>query len=74
MQFNEACKKFLLDKGINLDYGARPLRRVITKEVEDRLSEEILSGNVNKGDSLLVSVGEDKLIFNRIKEIEHVQQ
>ncbi|HEY5525910.1 MAG TPA: ATP-dependent Clp protease ATP-binding subunit [Clostridium sp.] len=74
LQFNEACKKFLLDKGINLDYGARPLRRVITKEVEDRLSEEILSGNVSKGDSLLVSVGEDKLIFNRIKEIEHAQQ
>jgi len=72
LQFNEACKKFLLDKGIDLDYGARPLRRIITKEVEDRLSEEILRGNVNKGDSLLVSVGEDKLIFNRIKEIEHV--
>ncbi|PRR80911.1 ATP-dependent Clp protease ATP-binding subunit [Clostridium vincentii] len=73
LQFNEACKKFLLDKGINLEYGARPLRRVITKEVEDRLSEEILSGNVSKGDNLLVSVGEDKLIFNKIKEIEHVQ-
>ena len=34
-------KRFLLNKGIELDYGARPLRRLITKEVEDRLSEEI---------------------------------
>jgi ATP-dependent Clp protease ATP-binding subunit ClpC len=73
LQFNEACKKFLLDKGTDLEYGARPLRRLITKEVEDRLSEEILKGNVNKGDNLIVSVDGDKLIFNRIKQIEHVQ-
>lgn len=67
LQFNEACKTYLVDKGIDSNYGARPLRRIITKEVEDRLSEELLKGTVNIGDSLLVSPGEDKLIFSGIK-------
>jgi ATP-dependent Clp protease ATP-binding subunit ClpC len=69
LEFTGECKNFLLDKGIELNYGARPLRRIITKEVEDRLSEEILRGNVSVGDSLLVSVEEDKLAFTSIKEI-----
>ena len=72
VKFREGCKKFLLDKGIDLDYGARPLRRVITKEIEDRLSEELLKGTVNIGDSIEVSVGDDKLIFSEIKEREEV--
>ena len=42
LNFEDDSKKFLLNKGIDLDYGARPLRRLIIKEVEDRLSEEIL--------------------------------
>ncbi|MBD7912677.1 ATP-dependent Clp protease ATP-binding subunit [Clostridium cibarium] len=69
LEFTKSCKEFLLDKGVDLNYGARPLRRVITKEVEDRLSEELLRGNVSMGDSLLVSVEEDKLVFTTIKEI-----
>jgi len=46
LNFEDDSKKFLLNKGIDLDYGARPLRRLIIKEVEDRLSEEILQGNI----------------------------
>ncbi|MDS0526831.1 ATP-dependent Clp protease ATP-binding subunit [Clostridium sp. SHJSY1] len=69
LEFTKSCKDFLLKKGTDLENGARPLRRVITKEVEDRLSEELLRGNVSMGDSLLVSVEEDKLAFTTIKEI-----
>ncbi|MGL4109282.1 ATP-dependent Clp protease ATP-binding subunit [Clostridium sp. LP20] len=68
LEFKDECKNYLLDKGIDLNYGARPLRRIITKEVEDRLSEELLMGNVNIGDKLFVSVGEDKLEFSELKE------
>ena len=72
VEFKASCKKFLLDKGIDLNYGARPLRRVITKEVEDRLSEEILKGNVSIGNKLEVSAGDDKLLFKEVSEKEKV--
>jgi len=68
LNFEEDSKKFLLNKGIDLDYGARPLRRLIIKEVEDRLSEEILQGNIRIGDKVKVSELENKLIFSKLVE------
>jgi len=47
------------DKGFDEKYGARPLRRAIQNEVEDRMSEEILAGNIKGGDT--VTIGYDKL-------------
>ncbi|MEG1608828.1 MAG: AAA family ATPase, partial [Clostridia bacterium] len=41
----EKAKQFIIDKGFNAEYGARPLRRAVQKLVEDQLSEEILKGN-----------------------------
>lgn len=66
LEFNEESKMFLIDKGNNLEYGARPLRRTITKEVEDSLSEEMLMGKVNPGDKIKVTVDETKLRFIKI--------
>ena len=63
LNFEDDSKKFLLNKGIDLDYGARPLRRLIIKEVEDRLSEEILQGNIQIGDRVKVNELENKLSF-----------
>jgi ATPases with chaperone activity, ATP-binding subunit len=68
LNFEEDSKKFLLSKGIDLDYGARPLRRLIIKEVEDRLSEEILQGNIRIGDKVKVSELENKLVFSKLAE------
>jgi len=68
LNFEEDSKKFLLSKGIDLDYGARPLRRLIIKEVEDRLSEEILQGNICLGDKVKVSELENKLVFSKLIE------
>ncbi|WP_160693246.1 ATP-dependent Clp protease ATP-binding subunit [Clostridium sp. C2-6-12] len=68
LKFEEDSKKFLLSKGIDLDYGARPLRRLIIKEVEDRLSEEILQGNIRIGDKVKVSELENKLVFSKLTE------
>ena len=68
LEFNKKCKKYLLDKGTDLAYGARPLRRTITKEIEDKLSEELLKGNVKFGDSLMVSVGKDGLQFKELEK------
>ena len=65
ISFDKNSQRLLAKKGFDKVYGARPLRRTITKVVEDRLSEEILKGNIGKGDKVLVSVNEEKLIFNK---------
>ncbi|MBC8059668.1 MAG: ATP-dependent Clp protease ATP-binding subunit [Clostridiaceae bacterium] len=65
--FDDASEEFLAKKGFDTTYGARPLRREITKSVEDKLSEEILKGNVNINDDLTVTVSEDELSFKRNK-------
>ena len=71
LEFNNKCKKYLLDKGTDLAYGARPLRRTITKEIEDKLSEELLKGTIKFGDSLMVSVGSDGLQFKELEKQEN---
>ncbi|MPM48504.1 Negative regulator of genetic competence ClpC/MecB [bioreactor metagenome] len=53
----------LAKEGFDQVYGARPLRRAITKTVEDKLSEEILRGNIKKNEDILVTVKDDKLDF-----------
>ncbi|WP_027626555.1 ATP-dependent Clp protease ATP-binding subunit [Clostridium lundense] len=63
--FDGKAEALLAKEGFDLVYGARPLRRAITKTVEDKLSEEILRGNIKKGDSVLVTSGNDRLIFNK---------
>ena len=63
ISFDEETKKHLALAGLNTTYGARPLRREITKVVEDMLSEEILKGNINKGDNVSVFIKNSELIF-----------
>ncbi len=55
------AKRFLAEKGFDQEYGARPLQRVITKEVEDKLSEEILKGTVVSGGHVMVDLKEGKI-------------
>ncbi|MBF7096415.1 ATP-dependent Clp protease ATP-binding subunit [Alkalibacter sp. M17DMB] len=67
LEFTPKVKEYIAAKGTNLEYGARPLRRTIQKEVEDRLSEELLMGNVDKGQSILVDYIDDELTFENKK-------
>ena len=64
ISFSEDAEKLLAKEGYDIAYGARPLRRAITKKIEDRLSEEMLKGNVKKGSNVLVEVHDDMLTFN----------
>ncbi|MDN5332607.1 MAG: ATP-dependent Clp protease ATP-binding subunit ClpC [Tepidanaerobacteraceae bacterium] len=68
IEVSEKAKEWLVKKGFDPMYGARPLRRVIQKEVEDSLSEEILKGSVSPGDVVFVDVQDDKLTFRK-KEV-----
>ncbi|MCD7995608.1 MAG: ATP-dependent Clp protease ATP-binding subunit [Clostridiales bacterium] len=64
LSVDEAAKEFLINKGYDEKYGARPLRRTIQSCLEDRLAEEILDGAVKEGDEVLVSQGESELKFS----------
>lgn len=57
------AKEFLLEKGSDEKYGARPLKRAIQSYVEDQLAEEILDGNVKAGSCVKVSRKENSLSF-----------
>ncbi|SFB34884.1 ATP-dependent Clp protease ATP-binding subunit [Clostridium frigidicarnis] len=68
VSFNEDAEALLAKEGFDITYGARPLRRAITKIVEDKLSEEILRGNINIGDIIQGTVEENKLVFTKLSE------
>ncbi len=57
------AKEFLIDKGYDEKYGARPLRRTIQNEMEDYLAEAILDGAIKEGDTVEVVKKENKLQF-----------
>ncbi len=56
LELTAEAKQFLIDKGFNPDFGARPLRRAIEQHVEDPISEEILRGNYSEKARVVVSV------------------
>ncbi|MBD7914333.1 ATP-dependent Clp protease ATP-binding subunit [Clostridium sp. Sa3CUN1] len=66
INLNEESKKFLVNKGVDINYGARPLRRIIAKELEDKLSEEMLKGCIKGGDNLEVYCNGEELYFKHI--------
>ncbi|MDH7577119.1 MAG: ATP-dependent Clp protease ATP-binding subunit [Bacillota bacterium] len=63
LEFTGAAKELLVKKGYDPMYGARPLRRVIQRMVEDRLSEEMLEGKFKAGDEIVVDARDDELTF-----------
>ena len=54
LELTDAAKEFLIKKGTDLDYGARPLRRAIENRIEDTLSEELLRGTFQGMDTIVV--------------------
>ena len=64
MKVENEAKKWLLNKGTDLKYGARPLRRAIQRYVEDELSDKILKQELKNGETITISVKDDKLIFS----------
>ena len=66
MNISEEAKKFLLEKGTDIKYGARPLRRAIQRYLEDELSDMILKGELTNGNTVNVTVKENELIFSKL--------
>lgn len=65
ISLTEAALDFLGKKGYNQAYGARPLRRTIQTYIEDKLSDEILAGNVKEGDAINIDVDGEVCVFNK---------
>lgn len=63
IELDEAARQWLVDKGYDSKYGARPLRRTIQNEVEDVLAERILMGKVHTGNKVKITVKDNKLNF-----------
>lgn len=67
--FSEAAKSFLIEKGYDEKYGARPLRRAIERHLEDSLAEAILGGEIKPGEVIKVDVQDDHLRFEQDQHV-----
>jgi ATP-dependent Clp protease ATP-binding subunit ClpC len=65
LQLDEKAKDFLVGRGYDPAYGARPMRRAVERSLEDPLSEEILKGSFHEGEPVIVSVENDHLTFTQ---------
>ncbi|MBB3313765.1 ATP-dependent Clp protease ATP-binding subunit ClpB [Rhizobium sp. BK196] len=63
LDLDEDARNWLANKGYDPVYGARPLKRVIQKFVQDPLAEQILSGQVPDGSTVTITSGSDRLLF-----------
>ena len=63
--FTKDAEKYLADMGFDAEYGARPLKRVIQREVEDKLSEDIVSGKIKLGDTVAMCMKDGKPVFKK---------
>ena len=66
MKVSLEAKKYLLEKGTDLKYGARPLRRAIQRYIEDELSDLILKSELSNGKTVEINLNKDKLHFEII--------
>jgi len=64
LDLSEKAITFLIEKGFDPTYGARPLRRTLQRYVENVLSEDILAGKFKDGDAIQAECGDDKLVFD----------
>jgi len=66
LEVSPDARQYLADTGYDPDFGARPLKRTIQRELQDPLALEVLSGNLKVGDLVRVDVGADGLVFTPV--------
>jgi ATP-dependent Clp protease ATP-binding subunit ClpC len=65
LELDDQAKDFLVEKGYDPQYGARPMRRAVERFLEDPLAEEILRGSLQPGEPIRVTSDKEKLVFNQ---------
>jgi ATP-dependent Clp protease ATP-binding subunit ClpC len=63
IMLDSSAHEFVIEKGYDPNYGARPMRRAVERYLEDPLAEEILRGNVKPGSKVQVTATDGKLVF-----------
>ena len=66
VELTDAARTYLADKGYDPAFGARPLQRVIQREIQDPLALQLLSGQIRDGETITVDAGEDGLVFRHV--------
>ena len=64
IKLSENAKNYVVDKAYTREFGARPIKRFITKNIETLLAENLLNSTIKEGDSLLIDVNDDKFTIN----------
>jgi ATP-dependent Clp protease ATP-binding subunit ClpA len=59
------AKEYIIDKAYVKEFGARPIKRFITKNIETLIAEELLNEKIHEGDNLVIDVDNDKFIIKR---------
>jgi ATP-dependent Clp protease ATP-binding subunit ClpC len=59
----DSVKKHIVEKGTNVKYGARPLRRAVQTELEDKIAEAILNGELTRGMEVEIGISKDDIKF-----------
>ena len=59
-----SVKDYLAESGYDSKYGARPLKRAVQNKIEDKMAEEILEGNIHRGDKVIVSISKKDIKFS----------
>ncbi len=73
LEVTAAAKEYLAEVGYDPDFGARPLKRAIQRELQDPLAIKILAGEFKEGDTIRVDRGPDGLTFTAVAEAEVVE-
>jgi ATP-dependent Clp protease ATP-binding subunit ClpC len=73
IRLDATAVEFLIVKGYDPTYGARPMRRAVEKYLEDPLAEELLRGNIKQGDTLEVHAAGEQLVF-KVAQLERVSR
>jgi ATP-dependent Clp protease ATP-binding subunit ClpB len=69
IELDDSAVKWLGERGYDPSYGARPLKRVMQKELQDPLAEKILGGEIRDGSVIKVSAGSDRLVFRAVTDM-----
>ena len=72
LEIRDSAKAHIAEAGFDRKYGARPLRRAIQNQIEDKLSELILDGTIKRGDTVIIGTKKKKIHF-QVKEMPKEQ-
>ena len=67
LQVTDAARDLLAEMGFDPQFGARPLKRVIQREVENRIAHGILDGTIREGDTIVVDAKDGKIVLNPVR-------